>query len=378
MSFLSGFLDKLILLGALQGFIISVMLFLFKRNRQSTRILGILIFLMALASLNLYITGTTLYSHTPLLIFLSNFIPMIIVMPMGPLIYFYIRSLSDPAFVLNKKYRAHFYPVLIDFFPYLTAVFYVAGLSFHFLPKNDGPWGHFIENYNVYADIPRWVSISIYLWFAKRYLNALSKPLPWLKQFVQIFTVFQVIWLCYLIPYVIPQYSDRLVDLVSWYPVYIPLSILIYWLGIKGYLTAQAFPFSENGKNAKSPSMDNALVQELLTRLRKVMHEEKLYLDPTLNLALLTKYSGIPSKTISAVLNQHLHKTFNEFINEYRIEAVKQRLVASADKHLTIAGVAYECGFNSQPTFQRAFKSIQGESPTEFLSKITDSVKKMV
>ena len=51
---------------------------------------------MALASLNLYMTGTAWYSHSPLVIFLSNFIPMIIIMPMGPLIYFYIRSFSDP------------------------------------------------------------------------------------------------------------------------------------------------------------------------------------------------------------------------------------------------------------------------------------------
>ena len=96
---------------------------------------------------------------------------------------------------------------------------------------------------------------------------------------------------------------------------------------------------------------------------------EKLYLDPGLNLMVLARHSGIPSKTISAVLNQHLHKSFNEFINEYRIEAVKERLSASSDQNLTIAGLAFECGFNSQPTFQRAFKSIQGESPSEYLSR---------
>ena len=99
------------------------------------------------------------------------------------------------------------------------------------------------------------------------------------------------------------------------------------------------------------------------------MEEEKLWLDPALNLSLLTKHTGIPSKTISAVLNQQLNKSFNEFINEYRIAAIKERLITSSDKNLTIAGLAYECGFNSQPTFQRAFKSILGESPREFIAK---------
>jgi len=373
MKVFSGFLESLIMLGALQGFIISVMLFLSKRSRQSNRLLAILIFLMSLASLNLYMTGSNWYSHSPIIIFLSNFIPMIIIMPMGPLIYFYVRSFSDPAFKFNKKYRIHFYPVLIDLVPYLTALFYVTGLIFKFLPKNDSPWGHFIDQYDVYSDIPRWLSISIYLWFANKYLKSNSKAIPWLKQFIRMFTIFQVIWLCYLIPYVIPRFSNRLVDFFDWYPVYVPMSVLIYWLGIKGYIVSQAQ--NENQRNRKSSQLDRQLSEALVERLKKVMEEEKLWMDPALNLSILSAHTGIPAKTISAVLNQHLNKSFNEFINSYRIAAIKSRLLSSTNKNLTIAGLAYECGFNSQPTFQRAFKNIQGESPSEFLLKNIDSVK---
>jgi AraC-like DNA-binding protein len=376
---MSGFLEKLILLGALQGFIISAMLFLSNRSRQSNRILSILIFLMSLASLSLYVTGTSWYSHSPVLIFLSNFIPMVIIMPMGPLIYFYIRSFSDPAFVFKRKYRVHFYPVLIDLIPYLTAILYITGLIFKWFPKHDAPWGNFVDQYNIYSDIPRWISISIYLWISNKYLKSLSHPIPWLTLFARIFTGFQVIWLCFLIPYVIPRYSNRLLDIFNWYPVYIPLSILIYWLGIKGYLVSQTQSASDKLNNSKKPAaMDKQLGGELVDRLNKVMEEEKLWLNPALNLSLLSNHTGIPAKTISAVLNQHLDKSFSEFINTYRIDAIKTRLLSSADKNLTIAGLAYECGFNSQPTFQRAFKSIQGESPSEFLSKNADSVKLLI
>jgi AraC-like DNA-binding protein len=373
MKVFSGFLETLILLGSLQGVIISVILFLSKNFKQSNRILAVLIFLMSLASFNLYMTGSTWYSHSPIIIFLSNFIPMIIIMPMGPLIYFYVRSFIDPAFAFKKKYRIHFYPVLIDLVPYLTALFYVIGLIFKFLPKNDAPWGHFIDQYDVYSDIPRWLSISIYLWVANKYLKTLSTPIPWIKQFLRIFTIFQVIWLCYLIPYVIPRYSGKLLDFFDWYPVYIPMSILIYWLGIKGYLVSQAQ--NENHRNRKSYILDKQLSESLVNRLKKVMEEEKLWMDPSLNLSILSTHTGIPAKTISAVLNQHLNKSFNEFINSYRIAAIKSRLLSPTNKNLTIAGLAYECGFNSQPTFQRAFKSIQGESPSEFLLKNADSVK---
>ena len=187
------------------------------------------------------------------------------------------------------------------------------------------------------------------------------------------FIIFQVIWLCYLIPYVIPRYSDKLLDFFDWYPVYIPMSILIYWLGIKGYIVSQAQ--NGNHRNRKSSLLDKQLSEGLVDRLKKVMEEEKLWMDPALNLSMLSTHTGIPAKTISAVLNQHLNKSFNEFINSYRIAAIKSRLLSSTNKNLTIAGLAYECGFNSQPTFQRAFKSIQGESPSEFLLKNADSVK---
>jgi AraC-like DNA-binding protein len=372
---MSPFFELLILLGAVQGFIISAMLFFSKQARQSNRILAGLIFLMALASLYLYVTGTSFFSHFPILNLISNFIPFIIIMPVGPLIYFYIRSFTEPAFVLSKRYRRHFYTVLIDLVPNIAAIIYVTGLIFKWLPKNDAPWGNFIDQYNMYSDIPRWLSITIYLWAANKYLKSQAHPIPWLKQFVKIFTAFQLIWLCYLIPYEIPRYSNRLIDLFNWYPVYIPLSILIYWLGIKGYMVSQTR--SETHVPKKSLPVDQNLGEEVMAALRKVMEEEKLWMNPALNLSLLTRQTGIPAKTISAVLNQHLNKSFNEFINGYRIDAIKARLLSAEDKNLTIAGLAYECGFNSQPTFQRAFKSIQGESPSEFLTKHSDSVKQL-
>jgi len=373
-----SFLRTLILLGALQGLILSGLLFYSKTSRQSNRILAILIFLMSLASLNLYITDTDWFNHSQILIILWNIVPMVVVMPIGPLIYFYIRSFSDPCFVFKRENLIHFIPVIIDLVPKLTAIIYLSGLALKWFPKNDVPWGYFIDQYNVYSDIPRWLSISIYLWISRRYLLSLKKngeslrdksnTLPWMQQFVSIFAVFQVIWLVYLIPYVLPKYTGRLMDLVGWYPVYIPLAILIYWLGIKGWMASASQRKAENLK-IRTSSIPVHLGDEMILRLKKAMTEEKLYLDPELSLSVLTKHTGIPSKSISAVLNQQMHKTFNEFINEYRVSAVKERLLASADRNLTIAGLAYECGFNSQPTFQRAFKSIQGESPSEFLRK---------
>jgi AraC-like DNA-binding protein len=379
MALISGFLRTLILLGALQGFIVSGLLYFSSRPRQTNRILAVLIFLMALASLNLYLLDAGWFNKSETLVLLSYVLPMVIVMPIGPLIYFYIRSFSDPAFVFRRKYLIHFIAVIIDLVPKVAAFIYLAGLLLRWFPKNDAPWGNFIDQVNMYSDIPRWLSVSIYLWISNRYLKSIRNKdvgnktgpryYPWLRQFIRVFTAFQVIWLLYLIPYVIPAFSDKLMDTVGWYPVYIPLSILIYWLGIKGWMASslQRNPDKKKDKISSLIAIPNSL--EIISRLKYSMEVEKLYLDPALNLSLLTKHTGIPSKTISAVLNHQLHKSFNEFINEYRIWVIKERLLASSDKNLTIAGLAYECGFNSQPTFQRAFKTILGESPSEFLLK---------
>jgi AraC-like DNA-binding protein len=93
-----------------------------------------------------------------------------------------------------------------------------------------------------------------------------------------------------------------------------------------------------------------------------------MFLDPELTLSHVVKATGIRQKTISAVLNQHAGKSFNEFVNQYRIEELKKRLLKS-QSHLTITGIAFECGFNSQATFQRTFKQFTGVSPTEFLAQ---------
>ena len=105
-----------------------------------------------------------------------------------------------------------------------------------------------------------------------------------------------------------------------------------------------------------------------MSSLKNEMQEDKLYLEPSLNVQAVSSHTHIPPKTISFVLNNYEKKSFNEFVNEYLIEEVKRRLAEKANEHLTISGIALDCGFNSQATFQRAFKNIIGVSPKEYLS----------
>ncbi|MFC0772528.1 helix-turn-helix transcriptional regulator [Terrimonas alba] len=378
----SGFFNSIILLGTLQGFIVCCLLFYSKKNKLPDRLLAKLIFLMSLASLNLYLNEIGVTNLNGLTATLSALIPMVIVMPMGPLVYFYIRSSLDPEFKMSKKHRLYFLPIIIDLVPSLTVLIFFAGVYMGMIKPIAAPWGIFIDDYNVYADIPRWISITFYLWLAANYLSDLKRKnnitngriagFKWMQQFIRIFLVFQFIWLLYLVPYVIPRYTNLMLDTFKWYPVYIPLAIMIYWLGIKGYLVShlQTVPAKKNGTSPSSSTSVN--IDEIVLLLRKSMEEDKIYLNPNLNLTMVALHTQIAQKTISAVLNQHLQKSFNEFVNYYRVEAIKTKLQQAETNNLTIAGVAMECGFNSQATFQRTFKELTGMSPSEFRKQVPE------
>lgn len=372
---LSGAFKTILLLGSIQGFILCGLLFSSKKNLYSNRILASLILLMTLACFNLYGEYENWFGSR-IIRLMADIVPLVLVMPFGPLLWFYVQSILDPSFKITKKQRFHFYPVIADLVPSFVVIIYIIGHFAGIIKSKPGPWGIFIDTYNVYADIPRWISVTTYVWLSAKFLKAYKAKLngtlngvaynyKWLRQFVRAFMIFQSVWFLYLIPYVIPKYTDKILETFDWYPVYIPMAILIYWLGIKGYIISQMQTAADKKLNAAG-AISPQLANEVLTTLVKAMSEDKIYLNSNLNLAVLSEHTGIAAKTISAVLNQHLHKSFNEFLNGYRVNEFKEKIRRPDMNNLTIAGIAFECGFNSQATFQRTFKELTGQSPSEY------------
>jgi AraC-like DNA-binding protein len=109
---------------------------------------------------------------------------------------------------------------------------------------------------------------------------------------------------------------------------------------------------------AYDPAQDLPHVKTLQTLL-----DNGVYREMRLNRAALAKKVGIGEHHLSRVINHHFGKSFNDLINDLRIEDAKRRLKGEAT---AITTIAFEIGFNSIASFNRVFKTKVGKSPTDY------------
>ena len=107
--------------------------------------------------------------------------------------------------------------------------------------------------------------------------------------------------------------------------------------------------------------------EKLLQHLTEYMEKSKPYLNPELSLNDLALQLAILPRYLSQVINQSTNRNFFDFINRYRIDEFKHRIINAGDTKTTILEVLYDVGFNSKSTFNEAFKKHTGITPTEFI-----------
>jgi AraC-like DNA-binding protein len=149
------------------------------------------------------------------------------------------------------------------------------------------------------------------------------------------------------------------------------------YVGIKGYFTdttkLNKLDFSFSPKTIAIPEVDEQesapkVSKEDLAKIKHLMEVDKAYLDSELNLSDLAKLASMSRAQLSEVINSGFNKNFNDFVNEYRVEAFKTMLKNQKHLQLSLLGIAQECGFNSKATFNRVFKKLTQHSPTEYLN----------
>jgi adenylate cyclase len=108
---------------------------------------------------------------------------------------------------------------------------------------------------------------------------------------------------------------------------------------------------------------------EYSARLLEYLSVNKPFLNPDLSLRELASQVEIHPNHLSWLLNNNFGKNYNEFINQYRIEAFKLNAKAAKNANLTIEGLAYESGFNSKTVFNTYFKKETGLTPKQFMKQ---------
>ncbi|MFT6679113.1 MAG: adenylate cyclase, partial [Granulosicoccus sp.] len=120
----------------------------------------------------------------------------------------------------------------------------------------------------------------------------------------------------------------------------------------------------------RKPALLNAnKAAEYSTRLLAYLSDKEPFLNPDLSLRDLANQIEIHPNHLSWLLNNNFGKNYNEFINNYRIEAFKLNAKDPKNEHLTIEGLAYESGFNSKTVFNTYFKKDTGLTPKQFLKQ---------
>ena len=91
------------------------------------------------------------------------------------------------------------------------------------------------------------------------------------------------------------------------------------------------------------------------------------YREPGLTIASLADHLDTPEHRLRALINRRLgHRNFSAFLNLYRITEAKNLLSDRDRVDLPVLTIAMDLGYNSLPTFNRAFRSETGTTPSDF------------
>jgi AraC-like DNA-binding protein len=117
-----------------------------------------------------------------------------------------------------------------------------------------------------------------------------------------------------------------------------------------------------------SGALDPSIRSSLLKVVRENMQEQQIYLDNQLTLTRLAEIVGISTHHLSEVLNQHEDKNFYQFVNEYRVNYICEKM--KHDKEIKILDLAMSAGFSSRSTFNAVFKQFVKLTPSQYRKQL--------
>lgn len=340
-------------------------------NRSQKKWLAVILVIIGLLSLNFLYEYFQWYKTIPHLIWVAS--PLWFLL--GPALYFFSRSAVRKNSAWHRYDSLHFLPffgaiVYIGRFYLLDEESKVATLEFFYQTYGSEP------DYFLYAFLSSlliYTAYSLYLFtryfgeVGKEYSDTLIYQMKWIRILLAGFLVFFALSLGYnfLLLYDYEYYIQ--VD----YLTYLILSLFIQALGFAAILKPDAFfatPVDFTEKKAEHAESEEEL-EALFSKVQKYMENEKPYMNPELRLSDLSYKLNIPAHKLSQVINTVADQNFFEFVNSYRVREVKSRLHKTEFEHLSLEGIAKDCGFNSSASFYRVFKQHTRMTPGQFIQQ---------
>jgi len=210
--------------------------------------------------------------------------------------------------------------------------------------------------------------------------------LRWVKQFFVVGVLIIVIWVIAIIR---NNQTEGFSSPQIYYPLWLITSILIYWVGFKGLFRYRVMEdrivLRENisrgisSKKMKDLNLDldhleadmsekvkSEKQQQLFNDINNIVIDQKKFTDPYLSLESLAEEIKMSKGHLSFLINTYSEKNFSDYINEFRVDQVKNLILNDEFVNYTIESIGLESGFNSKSTFYTAFKKFTDITPSQF------------
>jgi len=144
------------------------------------------------------------------------------------------------------------------------------------------------------------------------------------------------------------------------------LGAMMIWINLLLFTLRQGTLFDEiKSPTQEMPTQHNTSPE--LNRIVSAMTEEHLYREDGMTISVLAKHLSIHEYKLRKLINGELeYRNFNDFLNFYRIKEVSEKLKDAEQKDMPVLKMALESGFRSLSSFNKAFKTTHGMTPTEY------------
>ncbi len=371
----------ILLIGAFEAIFLLLLLASKPQKRPSDRYLGLLFALYALTIGGAYLELYNYEQGYSLPAFLN--LSWLLLLLHGPALWLYIQALTVPQFRFRAIHLLHLLPFVIFFILHGATFMFLPAAEKIVLVQSEAFREGLMYPISVLAIGISTLSYNIWaLLLIRRHRQRLMQShsrlegldLEWLK-------ILTIASLCLYVVNVLLFNLNNLFFFASYIELtliaYIFAAVYVFVLGYFGLRQANVFTnHAQEAPDSETPALSPAAAAkgpeaEFLQKLLGFMEQGQPYLDPDITLGKLSSQLKVRPEQLSETINAQLGQNFFDFVNRYRIEEFKIQCLKGANRHLSILGLAYECGFNSKAAFYRAFKKFEKSSPNEYLKRVS-------